>query len=59
MSFDGVAEEAETVEFDGIILVELRLVVWNDFVGFKEAKMILLDLLQTQKLKFAPNPETI
>ena len=59
MSFDGVAEEAETVEFDGIILVELRLVVWNDFVGFKEAEMILLDLLQTQKLKFAPNPETI
>ena len=27
MSFDGVAEEAETVEFDGIILVELRLVL--------------------------------
>ena len=54
-----MAKEAKTVEFDGIILEELGLVVWNDFIGFEEAEMILLDLLQTQKLRFAPNPETI
>ena len=44
---------------DGIVLVELGLVVLNDFVGFEEAEMIPLDLLQTQKLISAPNPETI
>ena len=49
MSFDGVAEEAETVGFDGVILVGLGLVVWNGFVGFEEAEMMPLDLLQTQK----------
>ena len=46
---DGVAKEVETVGFDGIVLVELGLVVWNDFIGFEEAEMMSLDLLQTQK----------
>ena len=46
VSFDGVAEETEIMGFDGI-------------VGFVEAKIVPLDLLQTQKLRSAPNPKMI
>ena len=49
MSFDEVVEEAETVGFDGVVLVELGLVVWNGFVVIEEVEMMPLDLLQTQK----------
>ena len=44
-----MAEEAETVGFDVVGLVELGLVVWNGFVVIEEAEMMPLDLLQTQK----------
>ena len=44
-SFNEVVEEAEMMGFDGII-------------GFEEAKMVPLDLLQTQKLISTPNPKT-
>ena len=46
VSFDGVAEEAEMMGFDGV-------------VGFEEVEMVTLDLLQTQKLRSAPNPKMI